>query len=380
MPPAPCPDAETPTAGRRSHRATARGGAPAPPPRLPRNGCGRPRSARRRRPCSATPGRVRIICRLTSAPSHQQLADDPAIAVPFRPHARAPRGGRPGSRAPASPPCRRPAPSPAHRCRRGGRAPATPAVVSRSTVSPSRTPTMRPLSSAANAAVPLATSTSNASAIVRTNRRGLTATAVSWRDRRAGCSRMPEQWPQRHDAGHQSPPIPMTQSIRPRRSVLYMPGANARALEKARTLARRRTDPGSRGFGCAGRQGPRAAAGRRGAAAGRIRTSRADRAHQRAGHAVGAGRSRGDRHVRRRRRAGAQGAVARRRARHRPGAAGSGRATGSARVGDGGNTARVPEARRDRRCASATEDDRGRERRTSSRISTPAIRRRVPRR
>ena len=28
----------------------------------------------------------------------------------------------------------------------------------------------------------------------------------------------------------------MTQSIRPRRSVLYMPGANARALEKARTL------------------------------------------------------------------------------------------------------------------------------------------------
>jgi citrate lyase subunit beta / citryl-CoA lyase len=28
----------------------------------------------------------------------------------------------------------------------------------------------------------------------------------------------------------------MTQTVRPRRSVLYMPGSNARALEKARTL------------------------------------------------------------------------------------------------------------------------------------------------
>src|SRR5215471_12822765 len=30
---------------------------------------------------------------------------------------------------------------------------------------------------------------------------------------------------------------PMTMTIRPRRSVLYMPGSNARALEKAKTLA-----------------------------------------------------------------------------------------------------------------------------------------------
>jgi citrate lyase subunit beta / citryl-CoA lyase len=29
----------------------------------------------------------------------------------------------------------------------------------------------------------------------------------------------------------------MSQAVRPRRSVLYMPGANARALEKAKTLA-----------------------------------------------------------------------------------------------------------------------------------------------
>ncbi len=29
----------------------------------------------------------------------------------------------------------------------------------------------------------------------------------------------------------------MASSVRPRRSVLYMPGSNARALEKAKTLA-----------------------------------------------------------------------------------------------------------------------------------------------
>src|SRR6476646_3944058 len=30
--------------------------------------------------------------------------------------------------------------------------------------------------------------------------------------------------------------LPMTTAIRPRRSVLYMPGSNARAIDKARTL------------------------------------------------------------------------------------------------------------------------------------------------
>jgi hypothetical protein len=35
----------------------------------------------------------------------------------------------------------------------------------------------------------------------------------------------------------------MTQTIRPRRSVLYMPGSNARALEKAATLPAVRSAP-----------------------------------------------------------------------------------------------------------------------------------------
>ena len=45
-------------------------------------------------------------------------------------------------------------------------------------------------------------------------------------------------------------------TIRPRRSVLYMPGSNARAIEKARTLAGRRRHPRPRGFGCARRPRP----------------------------------------------------------------------------------------------------------------------------
>jgi citrate lyase subunit beta / citryl-CoA lyase len=46
-------------------------------------------------------------------------------------------------------------------------------------------------------------------------------------------------------------------TLRPRRSVLYMPGANERALEKAKTLERRRADPRSGGFGGARFQGGR---------------------------------------------------------------------------------------------------------------------------
>jgi len=42
----------------------------------------------------------------------------------------------------------------------------------------------------------------------------------------------------RHDDRRNKQEAPMS-SIRPRRSVLYMPGANERALEKAKTAARR---------------------------------------------------------------------------------------------------------------------------------------------
>ena len=48
---------------------------------------------------------------------------------------------------------------------------------------------------------------------------------------------------------------------RPRRSVLYMPGSNAKALAKAADPAGGRADPGPRRFGRAGRQGDGAQTG-----------------------------------------------------------------------------------------------------------------------
>ena len=56
--------------------------------------------------------------------------------------------------------------------------------------------------------------------------------------------------------------------IRPRRSVLFMPGSNARAIEKARTLAGRLRDARSRGFGRADGKGGGARAGDGGRRAG----------------------------------------------------------------------------------------------------------------
>ena len=52
----------------------------------------------------------------------------------------------------------------------------------------------------------------------------------------------------------------MATSLRPRRSVLYMPGSNARALEKAKTLPADAPDPRPRGRRGARRQGDRARA------------------------------------------------------------------------------------------------------------------------
>ena len=57
-------------------------------------------------------------------------------------------------------------------------------------------------------------------------------------------------------------------TARPRRSCLYMPGANAKALEKAKTLRRRRADARPRRFRRAGSEGRSARAGRRGVKAG----------------------------------------------------------------------------------------------------------------
>ena len=81
-------------------------------------------------------------------------------------------------------------------------------------------------------------------------------------------------------------------AIRPRRSVLYMPGSNARALEKARTLAGRRADPRPGRRGGARRQGAGAAAGlRRGEGEG-LRQARDHHPRQRPCDALGRGRSR----------------------------------------------------------------------------------------
>ena len=80
-------------------------------------------------------------------------------------------------------------------------------------------------------------------------------------------------------------------TFRPRRSVLYMPGSNARAIEKARTLAGRRRDPRSGGRGGARRQGAGAPAGRRRREGRRLRRPRGVHPGQRHRHALARRRS-----------------------------------------------------------------------------------------
>ena len=137
--------------------------------------------------------------------------------------------------------------------------------------------------------------------------------------------------------------------IRPRRSVLYMPGSNARALEKAKSLAadalildlEDAVAPEAKET--ARKQVCEAVQGRR------LRPSRARHPHQRARHAVGRGRPGGRRRGRARCRAAAQ---ARHRRRHRAGDARRwpGRCAGQdAAVGDDRDAACHPQPRRHRR-------------------------------
>ncbi len=88
---------------------------------------------------------------------------------------------------------------------------------------------------------------------------------------------------------------------RPRRSLLFMPGSNARALEKARTLRGGRHHPRSGGFGCSRRQGGGPRADRQGGRRQGFRQARGPDPHQRARHAL----------VGRRHRHGRQGAARR---------------------------------------------------------------------
>ena len=74
---------------------------------------------------------------------------------------------------------------------------------------------------------------------------------------------------------------------RPRRSVLYMPGSNAKALRQGGDAAGRRADPRSRGFGRARRQGEARAQVVRGGAQGRFRRARSRHQGQRAAHPMG---------------------------------------------------------------------------------------------
>ena len=69
---------------------------------------------------------------------------------------------------------------------------------------------------------------------------------------------------------------------RPRRSVLYMPGSNAKALAKARDAGGRRADPRPRRFGRPRRQSRGARTGRRGGARRRFWRARSRHPHQRA--------------------------------------------------------------------------------------------------
>ena len=131
-------------------------------------------------------------------------------------------------------------------------------------------------------------------------------------------------------------------TIRPRRSVLYMPGSNARAIEKARTLAGRRRDPRPGGRGRARRQGGGARSGgrrSRPAASG----ARGVRPHQRPRHAVVAPTTSRRRPPRARRHPGAEG-LARRAARDdRPAAARHAPDQRIAGLGDDRDAARDPQ-------------------------------------
>ena len=116
------------------------------------------------------------------------------------------------------------------------------------------------------------------------------------RGRRQGQGLNPRHPPHRDASRHAPPPPP----------ALYMPGANARALDKARGLdadvlildLEDAVAPDAK---------PQARAGGRRLAGRRLRPSRMRGAHQRAGHAVGTGRRARPRRRRRRRRAAAQG-------------------------------------------------------------------------
>ena len=75
--------------------------------------------------------------------------------------------------------------------------------------------------------------------------------------------------------------------VRPRRSVLYVPGANARAVDKARTLAADGLILDLEDAVGAGREGGGACEGAGGARGGRLRASRGGGAGERALDAVG---------------------------------------------------------------------------------------------
>ena len=143
----------------------------------------------------------------------------------------------------------------------------------------------------------------------------------------------------------------MTRALRPRRSVLYMPGANERALEKAKGIAGRRADPRPRGRG--GARTPRSRPGS-GCAPRRSRASTAPRRSRSAStgsstewhaddlRAVGRGRPDGRR--------GAQGQHRRRRAPDREGASRRpARPTAHEDLGDGRDAGGHAARRGDRR-------------------------------
>ena len=137
-------------------------------------------------------------------------------------------------------------------------------------------------------------------------------------------------------------------SIRPRRSVLYMPGSNARALEKARSLAadalildlEDAVAPDAKAL--ARDQVCAAVASRR------LRRARARHPHQCPRHALGRGGSRRGRRGGARCDPGAEGVVARNPRRRRPAPAPPRRPGAHPRLGDDRDAARDPARRGDR--------------------------------
>ena len=137
--------------------------------------------------------------------------------------------------------------------------------------------------------------------------------------------------------------------IRPRRSVLYMPGSNARALEKAKSIAADALILDLEDAVAPEAKETARAPGVRGREGRRLRPSRARHPHQRARHALGQGRPGGRRRGGARRRPAAQ---ARHRRRHRARDGGAGtrrRARQDAAVGDDRDAARHPQRARHRR-------------------------------